>query len=58
MPSKNDSLELKTNNSLVSSQTFNLVPHFRSNKLFSQRQLCNDGDAAKIGDTSSLRRRF
>jgi len=56
MPSKYDSLELKTNNSLVSSQTFNLVPHFGAmNKTFSQRRLCNDGDVAKIGDTSSLR---
>ena len=28
MPSKYDSLEFKANNSFVSSQTFNLVPHF------------------------------
>ena len=54
MPSKYDSLELKTNNSLVSSQIFNLVPHFDSmNKMFSQRRLCNDGDVAKIGDRLS-----
>ena len=43
MPSKYDSLEFKAINSFVSSQTFNLVPHFGSmNKMFSKRQLCND----------------
>ena len=59
MPSKYDSLEFKTNNSFVSSQTFNLVPHFGSmNKTFSKRQLCNDGDVVKKGDKSSLPSRF
>ena len=52
---KNDSLEFKANNSFVSSQPFNLVPHFSlMNKTFSKRRLCNDGDFAKIGDKSSF----
>ena len=59
MPSKYDSLELKTNNSFVLSQTFNLVPHLRSiNKTFSKWWLCNDVDFAKIGDKLSLPSRF
>jgi len=59
MPSKYDSLELKTNSSLVSSQTFNLVPHFSSmDKMYSQLRLSNDGNIAKIGDTWSLHSRF
>ena len=38
MPSKYDFLEFKANNSFVSSQPFNLVPHFGSmNKTFSKR---------------------
>ena len=59
MPSKYDYLELKANNSFVSSQTFNLVPHLRSmNKTFSKRRLCDDGYVAKIDDKSSLPSRF
>ena len=55
MPSKYDSLEFKTNNSFVSSQTFSLVPNFGLlNKTFSKRRLCNDGDVVQIGDKSSL----
>jgi len=55
MPSKYDSLEFKANTSFVSSQTFNLVPHFGSmNETFSKRRFCNDGDVAKIGDKLSL----
>ena len=59
MPSKYDFLEFKANNSFVSSQTFNLVPHFGSmNKTFSKRRLRNDGDITKIGDKLSLSSRF
>ena len=55
MPIKYNSLEFKANNSFVSSQTFNLVPHFGSlNKTFLKRQLCNDGDVTKIGEKLSL----
>ena len=59
MLSKYDSLEFKGNNSFVSSQTLNLLPHFGSmNKTFSKRRLYSDGDVAKIGDKSSLPIRF
>ena len=52
MLSKYDSLEFKGNNSFVSSQTLNVLPHFGSmNKTFSKRRLCgtklNDCDETK-----------